>query len=37
LGEVPGAEEFGRESDRWRVLQEADKTTGSKFWGDYLD
>lgn len=34
LGEVAGAEEFGREVARWRALEQADKTTGSQFWGD---
>jgi len=31
-GDVPGAEEFARESERWRLLQEADKETGATLW-----
>jgi len=36
VGDVPGGEEFGRESDRWRLLRETDRTVGSQFWGDCL-
>jgi len=36
LGEIAGAEEFGRAVERWRFLQQADKSTGNKFWGDCL-
>ena len=33
-GEVPGAEEFARQSDRWRALLASDRTTGAEFWSD---
>lgn len=33
-GEVPGGEEFGLECERWRALQESDRTTGAQLWLD---
>ena len=31
-GNVPGAEEFAEECERWRSLQESDRTTGAQLW-----
>ncbi len=36
LGEIGGAEEFGRSVERWQALQMADKATGQQFWGDSI-
>jgi very-short-patch-repair endonuclease len=33
-GEVPGGDEFATESDRWRTLQQSDRTTGAQFWSE---
>jgi very-short-patch-repair endonuclease len=35
-GMAVGADEFARESERWRQLQQSDMTTGSELWSDIL-
>jgi hypothetical protein len=33
-GDVPGGEEFARESERWRELQDSDRETGEQLWSE---
>lgn len=35
-GDAVGAEEFASECERWRILQESDKSTGASLWSDVL-